>query len=138
MRGETSKELQDALDGDRASALAMWRSIADGNADAEALAWVRHVARRLLDADRSKKQTRIAAIVEAVGLVGNAGNARNDLIETWLLLDATMSGREMWAHLAEAGLAEACDDGPVPSTILQAIGMVKKRLGILPRHRSGC
>lgn len=122
-----SKEFSDALDGDRASALAMWRSVADGNNDPEALAWIQHVARRLLEADKSKQAARTAAIVAAVGLAGSNTKARDDLIETWLLLDPDMSEREMWQRLADAGLAGACDSGPVPSAVRQAVRKAKTR-----------
>jgi len=74
--GWISKTLQDALDGDRTSALALWRQVAEDPNDEESVTWVRAVAQRLLEADEADRKRRQMAIVEAVGLAGYEDRAR--------------------------------------------------------------
>lgn len=118
----------EALDeGDRGAALELWKRVADGTRS-EGLDWfVREVARRLLEADRYKQDSRRDEIIKAVGLKGDLSPtaARDRRIAQLLGRPA----REIWTTLAAEGLYKPAPSGepsePVPSAIEKAISRVR-------------
>lgn len=84
MDGWLSKETCDAMEGDRAAALALWRQVAAGVIDDDTRAWVQHVATQLLRADKTK-QRRPTEIMAAVGLAGKleTSQALREAVETF-------------------------------------------------------
>jgi hypothetical protein len=85
-----SKTLVDALagldapDGDRTSALEMWKAVAEYPRGLESIVWAQAVAKRILEADReADRRRRPDAILRAVGLAGHEDRHRRlrDLIE---------------------------------------------------------
>ena len=77
---EASRELCDALAGDRHEAIKFWREIQAGNFHGEAGLWIAEVAKRVLEADgyKAKGNVRVKRIVEALGLSGTR-DAHRDL-----------------------------------------------------------
>ncbi len=74
---ETSKTLQDALDGDRDAALEMWRCVERYPEDPSSIVWSREVAHRILAAvPQEDARRRADAIQKAVGLSGRADKHR--------------------------------------------------------------
>jgi hypothetical protein len=77
--------LHHALEGDRESALAMWKQVAAHPSDPESILWVQAVAQRLLDADGvADRRRRPDAVLKAVGLFGQRDRHRllREQIET--------------------------------------------------------
>lgn len=88
MEGWLDKTTGDAMAGDRAAALKLWRQVAEGIASEDTRAWVQHVAAQLLEADKAKKQ-RPTEILAAVGLAGKLETSRTlrDVIEQFCIVD---------------------------------------------------
>ena len=57
---ETSKEFQNAADGRslHSESLTFWNSIASGNVGVENAAWIVLIAKRVLEANKARKQAR--------------------------------------------------------------------------------
>lgn len=82
---ELSKELCDAIAGDRESAFAMWRELAKDPHGLEAMIWAKHVAQRILGIGKIDRRRRGDALLKALGLVGRADRYRalGELLEVF-------------------------------------------------------
>ena len=113
MSAETSKELEDALAGDRTATRAILAGFARGEFGPDAQGWLQAIAARLLIADdEADPKRRPDRIIEAIGLRGRA-DADAELLAVVRALDAF--GKDTGAvlqHLRQVGLiAPAVDDG---------------------------
>lgn len=95
-----SQQFCNALEGNRDSALKMWRQVADGKWDIEAKLWCQEIAKRLLAEDNPPSAKRKPdAIQKAVGLAGKK-NTHEKIDEICMFhalvknLDAPEAGRK--------------------------------------------
>jgi hypothetical protein len=69
--GWLSKEVCDAMTGDRHTSIKMWKQVAKGDFNLEVRLWLEHTAEAVLEAEGAPaNRLRDAAIVSAIGLSG--------------------------------------------------------------------
>jgi hypothetical protein len=134
---EPSHTFCEALDGDYASALKMWRQVATGDWDNEAKAWCQEVARSLLDAANNEANKRPGATLKAVRLGGDTDlNSLREIDEICLFhmttknLDAPEKRGEMVrtisAELLEKKLVRK-DDNNIDKLISRRITLLRRK-----------
>ena len=101
---DTSKEFSDAMEGDRESALGLWRNIANGQVYGEEREWIRHVARAVLDADGA--MDRPDALMKAIGLAGKADPWRRMREVATALRDFGAKRKDILDYLQREGLID--------------------------------
>lgn len=122
---DPSVELYRAMEGDRESALELWREVAQGRIDDEHLAWFRWVARAILDADTEPAKTRPAALVRAIGLEGKT--------DRWRRMREVAAALRDFGASHEAILSDLEARGLLDSDVVDARSLLARELAKEPR-----
>jgi hypothetical protein len=72
-----SRELCEALEGDRSASLEFWKAAARWDFNDETKVWIQHIAERVIEANAQLAKRRPDAMLKAIGMAGREDESRH-------------------------------------------------------------
>jgi hypothetical protein len=125
---EISRELNDALEGNREMARLMWHRVAVGHRSAEEQLWIKVTAERILAADDDEAKTRPQALTKAIGLHGKRDQHWRLRQVATTVRDFEFTPNELKDELEELGLFDS-------ESLLDMDSILNREMAKEPRER---